>query len=88
MRRTECFSLLLRLHHYKITQGSFYVRNIMVQPGPLTVPPEQRSFDCPSFRIIDFGRGRKFGVDDVRAFHAERTLETARAGEELLLRWW
>ena len=54
---TECFSLLLRLHHMDIVQGSFYVRNIMCQPGPLTLPPEKRSYDHPSFRIIDFGRG-------------------------------
>ncbi len=41
-----------------IVQGSFYVRNIMCQPGPLTLPPERRSYDTPSFRIIDFGRGK------------------------------
>ena len=40
-----------------IVQGSFYVRNIMCQPGPLTLPPERRSYNTPSFRIIDFGRG-------------------------------
>ena len=38
-------------------QGSFYLRNIMIQPGPLTKPPRERSLDTPSFRIIDFGRG-------------------------------
>ncbi|KAM5546094.1 hypothetical protein V8D89_000220 [Ganoderma adspersum] len=59
-QRTECFSLLLRLHHMDIVQGSFYVRNIMCQPGPLTLPPEQRSYDTPSFRIIDFGRGKSW----------------------------
>ncbi|KAI0704180.1 hypothetical protein C8T65DRAFT_741144 [Cerioporus squamosus] len=55
-QRTECFSLILRLHHVDIMQGSFYGRNIMCQPDPLTAPPEQRSYDTPSFRIIDFGR--------------------------------
>lgn len=48
---------MLRLHYAGFTQGSFYVRNILVQPGPLTAPPEKRSKDHPSFRIIDFGRG-------------------------------
>ncbi|PIL28838.1 hypothetical protein GSI_08883 [Ganoderma sinense ZZ0214-1] len=59
-QRTECFSLILRLHHMDIVQGSFYVRNIMCQPGPLTLPPAQRSYDTPSFRIIDFGRGKSW----------------------------
>jgi hypothetical protein len=39
-------------------QGSFYTRNVLRQPGPLHVPPEKRSDDTPSFRIIDFGRAR------------------------------
>ncbi|KAI1792708.1 hypothetical protein LXA43DRAFT_1180799 [Ganoderma leucocontextum] len=41
-QRTECFSLVQRLHHADIIQGSFY----------------RRSYDTPSFRIIDFGRGK------------------------------
>ncbi|KAI0658078.1 hypothetical protein C8Q70DRAFT_1135933 [Cubamyces menziesii] len=56
--RTECFSLMLRLHALKITQGSFYVRNVLIQPGPLSAPPSQRTLRIPSFRIIDFGRAR------------------------------
>ncbi|RPD60675.1 hypothetical protein L227DRAFT_547709 [Lentinus tigrinus ALCF2SS1-6] len=59
-QRTECFSLLLRLHNLLIRQGSFYVRNVMIQPGPLTLSPERRSFAHPSFRLIDFGRGECF----------------------------
>ncbi|KAI0761349.1 hypothetical protein BD413DRAFT_486168 [Trametes elegans] len=59
-QRTECFSLILRLHYLEIIQGSFYVRNIMIQPGPLSVPPERRNYDTPSFRIIDFGRGERW----------------------------
>ena len=35
---------------------SVYGRNILVQPGPLDFPPEKRSADTPSFRLIDFGR--------------------------------
>ena len=34
-----------------------YVRNILVQPGPLAALPSVRSYATPSFRIIDFGRG-------------------------------
>ena len=54
---------MLRLNHLNIIQGSFYVRNVLVQPGPLTVPPERRSRAHPSFRIIDFGRGRVWGAE-------------------------
>lgn len=76
-----------------IVQGSFYVRNIMVQPGPLSVPPEQRSYDTPSFRIIDFGRGRcwewdrsKPDADKLRFEFARRIGdEVARARHELLV---
>ncbi|KAJ7906202.1 hypothetical protein B0H13DRAFT_1619636, partial [Mycena leptocephala] len=55
--RSECYSLALRLHYAEFTQGSFYIRNILRQPGPLTVAPSARSDRTPSFRIIDFGRG-------------------------------
>lgn len=51
---------MLRLHYAGFIQGSFYVRNILAQPGPLTVPPEQRSKKTPSFRVIDFGRGMQW----------------------------
>ncbi|KAI0658069.1 hypothetical protein C8Q70DRAFT_918023 [Cubamyces menziesii] len=57
-QRTECFSLILRLHDLGITQNSFFVRNILIQPGPLYLPPSMRSYKTPSFRIIDFGRAR------------------------------
>lgn len=57
IRRTECLSLAFRLNLMSTIQGSMSVRNIMIQPGPLTAAPSQRSFDTPSFRIIDFGRG-------------------------------
>lgn len=51
---------MLRLHYAGFTQGSFYVRNILVQPGPLTAPPEERSSKTPSFRVIDFGRAEEW----------------------------
>lgn len=60
VRRSECYSLLLRLHAAGFVQNSFYTRNILVQPGPLTVPPAERDARSPSFRIIDFGRARSW----------------------------
>lgn len=51
---------MLRLHYADFIQNSGYVRNIMVQPGPLHRPPSERSIKTPSFRIIDFGRGEVF----------------------------
>jgi hypothetical protein len=50
-------SMVRRLHRAGFYQGSFSPRNIVRQPGPLHVPPAQRTLDQPSYRIIDFGRG-------------------------------
>ncbi|KAI0089572.1 hypothetical protein BDY19DRAFT_905875 [Irpex rosettiformis] len=55
-QRSECYSMMVRLHYAEFIQNSFYVRNILVQPGPLTAPPEKRSKKTPSFRLIDYGR--------------------------------
>lgn len=41
-------------------QNSYFRRNVVVQPGPLTRPPKYRSLDSPSFRIIDFGRAQEY----------------------------
>ncbi|KAJ7196999.1 hypothetical protein GGX14DRAFT_472515 [Mycena pura] len=54
--KAECFSLFLRLHLSGFLQKSAFKKNILVQPGPLTVHPSQRSLETPGFRIIDFGR--------------------------------
>ena len=48
--------MFINLHIQGFLQGSTYPRNILIQPGPLTVPPSERSLAVPSFRIIDFGR--------------------------------
>jgi len=48
--------MFVNLHKAGFLQGSVYARNIVIQPGPLTVPPSKRSLASPSFRIIDFGR--------------------------------
>ncbi|KAH9903248.1 hypothetical protein C8Q73DRAFT_633651 [Cubamyces lactineus] len=97
-QRTECFSLILRLHYMELIQGSFYVRNIMIQPGPLTAPPEKRTLDTPSFRIIDFGRGAswdtwrnspsitaRYGSNNRLEFLSAVGDEVVRAREELLV---
>jgi hypothetical protein len=48
--------MFVNLHNAGFLQGSIYPRNILIQPGPLTLPPSKRSLASPSFRIIDFGR--------------------------------
>ncbi|PIL28866.1 hypothetical protein GSI_08912 [Ganoderma sinense ZZ0214-1] len=58
-QRIACYKLLKRLHAAGFTQGSVYERNILVQPGPLSAPPGERSDRTPSFRIIDFGRMKR-----------------------------
>ncbi|KAN0135862.1 hypothetical protein V8E53_006314, partial [Lactarius tabidus] len=64
--------LFVRLHNAGFTQGSAYLRNIVVQPGPLTRPPAERSFDNPSYRIIDFGRGECY--DEVESEDTDEKL--------------
>ncbi|KAI0672151.1 hypothetical protein C8Q78DRAFT_729494 [Trametes maxima] len=56
-QRMDCFRLFSRLGDAGFVQASPYTRNMLVQPGPLSVPPAKRSLKEPSFRIIDFGRG-------------------------------
>ncbi|KAI0761339.1 hypothetical protein BD413DRAFT_647260 [Trametes elegans] len=98
-QRTECFSLVLRLHELNVAQNSFYLRNIMIQPGPLDLPPAQRSFARPSFRIIDLGRATclavklaEIGTEDkaarrraISSVHQELWDEEKLAREELLI---
>ncbi|RPD64347.1 hypothetical protein L227DRAFT_325989 [Lentinus tigrinus ALCF2SS1-6] len=71
-QRLECLSLYHRLHEAGFIQCSAYRRNILVQPGPLSVPRQERSFAAPSFQIIDFGRGEHKMIeredDDGRRF--------------------
>ena len=75
--RSECYSLLFRLHYERFRQGSFYDRNVLVQPGPLTAPPEQRSKKTPSFRIIDFGRGERWDYSKLNLEQKKRKWEKA-----------
>ncbi|KAJ7510895.1 hypothetical protein B0H11DRAFT_1701123, partial [Mycena galericulata] len=85
--RSECFSLALRLHYAEFTQGSFYVRNILRQPGPLTVAPSERSDRTPSFRIIDFGRGEHWPLqlEAAKAANAKRREARSEAGRRALM---
>ncbi|KAF9785305.1 hypothetical protein BJ322DRAFT_989382, partial [Thelephora terrestris] len=55
-QRTECHSLFLRFHSQGYLHQSTYIRNVVIQPGPLTRHPQERSMSTPSFRLIDFGR--------------------------------
>ncbi|TFY56896.1 hypothetical protein EVG20_g8752 [Dentipellis fragilis] len=87
--RTEIFSLALRLHVDGFVQNSFFTRNILMQPGPLTLPPNRRTLDHPSFRVIDFGRAEMWdelhnGVLDshIRQLERERVAKKAKEAKE------
>ncbi|KAI0761356.1 hypothetical protein BD413DRAFT_590580 [Trametes elegans] len=79
--RMACLELIERLHAAGYTHNSTYVRNMLVQPGPLSAPRGERSMDCPSFRIIDFGRckasarGRDDWVFKMEKLHDRRHAE-------------
>ncbi|KAG6911422.1 hypothetical protein DXG01_016519 [Tephrocybe rancida] len=55
-QKNEALSLIYRFHYAGWAHGSVYARNILVQPGPISASPSERSKDIPSFRLIDFGR--------------------------------
>jgi len=73
--RAECYSLLVRLHVEGFTHHSFHERNILVKPGPLTRPPEERSMEIPCFRVVDFGRSTYRSEDDRNDDHAMTQFE-------------
>ncbi|KAJ3516058.1 hypothetical protein NLJ89_g1367 [Agrocybe chaxingu] len=71
--KSECISLILRLHDAGWVHGSVAQRNILVQPGPLSGWPVERGLrpsirgglrDEWSFRLIDFGRSMDFEADE------------------------
>lgn len=75
--RQECISLGLRLHDAKWVHGSFYQRNILQKPGPLSASPSERETNTKkrkgygeswSFRLIDFGRSEYFGDQGDQVF--------------------
>ncbi|KIY43521.1 hypothetical protein FISHEDRAFT_30209, partial [Fistulina hepatica ATCC 64428] len=55
-QRQIIYSFCARLHRAGVIHRSFRSRNILWQPGPLSVEPSKRSMSTPSFRIVDFGR--------------------------------
>lgn len=84
--RTDCYALIVRLQMEQYLHGSFHERNIVVQPGPLTLPPMMRSMDTPSFRVIDFGRTINWNQwlkaerDSHLAKHKKETEEKEKSG--------
>ncbi|KAI1792714.1 hypothetical protein LXA43DRAFT_311467 [Ganoderma leucocontextum] len=89
-QRANCLKLVKRLHAAGFVQNSMYVRNVLVQPGPLCAPPEERSDATPSFRIIDFGRGEVFshlppGCEAYRKGQASCKEEEWKAKDRVLL---
>ena len=77
--------LMHRLHAAGFTQGSFYERNILVQPGPLTLPSPKRLHGNPSYRIIDFGRGKspKVNFESIEDWTTEAEGERGQARTEM-----
>jgi hypothetical protein len=64
VNRDTIVSMFERLHNARFIQGSTFERNILVQPGPLTLPRAERSLDNPLYRLIDFGRGECYDGDE------------------------
>ncbi|KAJ7151192.1 hypothetical protein C8R46DRAFT_1123518 [Mycena filopes] len=84
-QRAILFAFPHSLFREGFMQNSFYVRNILVQPGPLTDPPHQRSIRTPSFRLVDFGRGERLEdllSDAVGAIAGDETSSTAEASRK------
>ncbi|KAJ6465964.1 hypothetical protein C8R47DRAFT_46337 [Mycena vitilis] len=73
--KAECFSLFLRLHVSGFLQKSPFKKNILVQPGPLTAPPQERSLQSPSFRVIDFGRALRRPPGNRKEWLDEKEIE-------------
>ncbi|KAI8989009.1 hypothetical protein BD414DRAFT_485695 [Trametes punicea] len=84
--RRKCLDLFRRLHAAGFTQGSAYRRNMLIQPGPLSVPRDERTVDLPSFRLIDFGRGEArsmLDADVLDCFEGWAASELEQARREL-----
>jgi hypothetical protein len=77
----ECYSLFQRLHHDNIIQNSSFTRNVLVQDGPLSALPSERSAERPTFRVIDFGRAATLD-DYVEKDEWGRRLEDCEEEEE------
>ncbi|KAI0767601.1 hypothetical protein C8Q74DRAFT_1281204 [Fomes fomentarius] len=63
--------MLLNLFHESgFIHGSLSADKLLIQPGPLSAPPTERSLDEPSFRIVDFGLGDGFTLTNNPLFRA------------------
>ena len=65
--------------------GSMFLRNMVVQEGPLSMPREERTMEHPSFRVIDFGRGTSVERHGRRKFEAAALKCLKDAKHELVL---
>ena len=82
--KITCGSLLYRFHNANWIHDSFYERNVLMQPGPLTAFPTIRKFSKTNvFRLIDFGRSWQGASYD--AIWDDREHEHGRATELLKL---
>nr|VWP01420.1 DnaJ like subfamily C member 3 [Ganoderma boninense] len=89
--RDECFELVQRMHRQGFSHGHAHPRNMLVQPGPLSVPPALRSMATPSFRLVSFGRWRglslplpmESALGAKRAFEKGRERDVCLAMDEL-----
>ncbi|KAI0064498.1 hypothetical protein BV25DRAFT_1852313 [Artomyces pyxidatus] len=71
--RSECASLLFRLHSAGFTHGSVFERNIVMQLGDIEDDPRKKTQDR-RFRLIDFGRTTEVN-------RSERLSEETRVAE-------
>ena len=83
--RMFCTLLTILFHDAGFVHSAPTADKILVQPGPLTVPPSQRSFDDPSWRLIDFGCGDGLALrGDDRPFYNVEFRSAADADLECL----
>ncbi|KAI0761357.1 hypothetical protein BD413DRAFT_617090 [Trametes elegans] len=73
----EIAHLFERMHDAGFIHGSPYPRNVLIQPGPVSVRRAERSMNTPSFRVIDFGR----------TFWIRDGLRQQKADEWRVLKW-
>jgi hypothetical protein len=86
--RQECISLLFRFHEAGWNHGSFAPRNMLMQPGPLSVwPPCRGMNNASSFRLIDFGRSCKC-TSETRAMEETEAYQVLGLGFGLGLATW
>ena len=79
------------MHMLGFSHGHARASNMLVQPGPLSAPPEQRSMNTPSFRLISLGRWRgalhplakESPQGAMRAYHKGRQNDVHVAMQEL-----